>query len=339
MNCFEFKTADEMYKKIIPWVVEGDLVKSADNKMVKGEHYKQEIIEKTQVLTSIEDSSKILSSIPVITQSPAWAIAELLSEILNLQPALTDWVNPGIMDKSYKLGPNRQPIYSYGSRWYEEDGLTRIYEKLKLNNTSKRCFLPIFNGSDLETSRPDIPCTLGHMFQIRDSKLNVNALYRSKDIFAGLKYDPMLSQFLQQTLVGWLNFSRANIECGRLSFFDESLHFYPDKNDDTYKKFKEQVKTYSNLIYLKDEELNLCWEPKKYYADLRTVVDIEHTARKNENKNISEHILSKMSYPLFKDWAVVFLLRHRCMPFEEAQSVISHDFMRQWVSLFYGQSE
>ena len=147
---------------------EGQQVESANTN--NSGTYKDEIVELRNVNYSIP-GNRVLSANQYHSQTPFWAISESLSEVLNLTRPIMERYTPAIMDSSYKITPDRMPCYSYGERWHANNQLINIFNRLDNNQTTKRAFMVVYNGLDTELSRPDVPCTIGHHFSIRDNKL------------------------------------------------------------------------------------------------------------------------------------------------------------------------
>jgi thymidylate synthase len=350
MEIYSCTDANELYSKLIPDIVnKGTPVVAAENKKDGREDYKSEIVELPQVCYSIEDSFKCITSIDGMMQTPFWGISECVTEILGLNPPLMDDYSPKIMEWSYLLQESRMPRYLYGTRWANYETLRNVFLKLKKNPTSKKCWSPIFQGYDTCNAHKDVPCTLGHFFRIANGKLNLNTIFRSHDCFAGLRYDILLSQFLQWTMVGWLNGEGVQVEPGELTFFDESLHYYQHKDEEKYNAFIAAKDNFSEKLYHSEEDrknlmnsLSTEWNITDYYKDLRELRRIERVSFYNRCRpsySLLSSAKEKMSIPLFQDWTIMYLLKNNNCRFGDIKSDIHYDFNRRWFEIFFDKNE
>lgn len=270
------------------------------------ETYKSSIVELRNILYSIP-AGKVLSMNNYHRQYPFWAVAESVSEILGLKRSIMERYSPEKMDWAYHIHSTRMPDYSYGERWHVDNQLVNIFNKLDKNPTTKRAVMNIYNGTDTYDSKLDVPCTLSHIFSIRNNKLDLTTLLRSQDFFAGSLYDTFLSNFILQSFTSWLNNSNQfSLKSGNLYFYVDSLHYYPERNKD---RLNELVNSECTNFYSDVESYTLDVDIQQYFKDLYHLSDCE-MASYNGNFSYSDEKLNKINSPVFRDFARVFLLKN-----------------------------
>lgn len=303
--------------------------------------YKREIVELRNVSFSIP-GGKVLSENPYHKPFPFWAISESLSELLNLSRPIMERYDPSRMDESYVMTPDRMPCYSYGERWHVHNQVMNIFNRLNTNPTSKRAFMAIYSGHDTELGRPDIPCTIGHHFDIRDGKLDVAAHMRSWDFFAGNIYDVFLASVLQKSFVSWLRHGNLkDLEPGRLHFYGNSLHYYPVRVGDRLEKMLAAGDSdfYNDKASILFEGGQKPIEPAGFSTDMKTYFDDMHrlldaeSASYNGNFVYAREKLAKIRDPLIRDFTRVYILKNAktCKNSEEINRVEFETLeMRKW---------
>lgn len=276
------------------------------------ETYKSEILELSYQCYAIADSTAVINTTHYQSPSMFWSVSELLTEMLNISDTLMKKYKPEIVESSYKLLEDGRPCYLYGSRFVEYNQLLNVYKLLKNNKNSKRAAVMIFTPYDTALEVPDRPCTTMYMFKVRDGKLDMTIIFRSKDFFAGWIYDPILSSFVQQSLASWLR-----VGLGKLIFFENSLHVY--KKD--YSKLNAVLKTDYPEFDLKDnfnvffDEISFkCFDDERvdiseYYIELKKVKvceDLSYCGHIDSALAMLENIKIKM----FRDFARVYIIKN-----------------------------
>jgi len=165
--------------------------------------------------------------------NPAFALAEVV------------WILKGRNDARFLnafcpglprfVGETAEHYGAYGYRLHRHFGvnqLERAYLALKDNPTSRQVVLQIWDVvSDLpdEHGQPksaDIPCNIGAMLKVRDSRLHWTQVMRSTDLFRGLPYNFIQFTFLQELLASWLG-----LDLGPFELWSDSLHVYDSDSD------------------------------------------------------------------------------------------------------------
>lgn len=280
---------------------DGKLIKSATKN-----DYKEKIIEKTHVFWCIKNATKVLSSYKNMQQTPFWTISELLTELLCIDPPIMDRYNPEIMEWSYKLAYNRKARYLYGKRWDEFNQLFNTYHKFKSNPTTKKAVMTIFEGYDTNPEYADVPCTTQYHFILRDGKMHLTTFFRSHDFFSGLKYDVVLSSFILQSFCSWLKADGIAAEPGQLYFYENSLHWYPNKDSEKMNSLIDEIKnTPSSNCELKLDKSDIT----TYWKDLRNIKHIEEISYWG-NFDLAIKQLDKINSAVFRDFARFYIMRN-----------------------------
>lgn len=203
------------------------------------DEYKEALIEKTQFFYKIDNPCDVISNFKTFKQHDFWSYGEILSEVFALNPPLMHRYKPEIIEWAYKLRADKSVEYMYGRRWNEWNQVLNTINLLAKRPDSKRAVIDIFTPYDTDNNRADVPCSLMYTFKIRENKLNMTTFFRSHDIFSGLKYDILLSSFMNQLICMGVNATNHDlkIEPGTLATYEDSLHYYPLKNLENYREF------------------------------------------------------------------------------------------------------
>lgn len=103
--------------------------------------------------------------------------------------------------------------------------LNSIVGEMRENPTSRRLFAATWSGAkDYLVRSNDIPCTLGFMFRLRGSFLEMHTIMRSNDIWLGLPYDVWCFSRIHDILANTLG-----VSTGVYTHTVGSLHVY-DRN-------------------------------------------------------------------------------------------------------------
>lgn len=155
---------------------------------------------------------------------------------LNPPPSHTQWLR-GTSD--YLSGDKFS--HSYPERYWPKSihseigirfkigDLDDVIEKLKLENDSRQCYLPIYYPEDVHASLigERVPCTLGYQFIIRNNTLDIFYPMRSCDAVRHLHNDIYLTNRLGMYIRDKLNI--PDLKLGIINFTVTSLHSF--KND------------------------------------------------------------------------------------------------------------
>lgn len=306
MNMLKFKTLDSFYsflqQDILSWNEYGR------NESGTGDEYKKILKETNQIYYEIEDAQKVLTNFKSLKQYAWWACGECLTEILADTIPLMDRYAPEVIEWSYKPTLTGEIEYMYGVRWNNFRQLHNTINTLIKRQDSKRAVMTIFEGQDTDPNRKDVPCTTQYMFNIRDNTINMTVFYRSHDLFAGHKYDVILSSFMLQVIAMAVSAEIGQeLQIGKLSIYENSLHTYPYKDEQKYQQF------ISEQPYANENSFNIMHKyssAKNVFKDLRRVSKAEYASYFG-NFVASKEIIDKIENPAFRDIARVFYNRNR----------------------------
>ena len=106
-----------------------------------------------------------------------WADAEFLERVNpsgNINPGDAWKLRPDVWNEFMHDG---KMAYSYNERFFFNDQLNKIIDRLKNDHDSRQLWLSVWNPAE----DPDklggisrVPCSLGYNFQFRDGKLNIH---------------------------------------------------------------------------------------------------------------------------------------------------------------------
>ncbi|UQX03457.1 thymidylate synthase [Streptomyces sp. RerS4] len=136
---------------------------------------------------------------------------------------------PGM--RKYSADGVRLTGTAYGRALFGRDGdgrsqWQRVVDELRGDPDSKRAVLQIFRSEELLTpGNPDVSCTLGLQFLLREGALHAVAMMRANDAYRGMSSDVFSFTFLQEMLARELG-----VQLGEYTHFAGSLHVYdPDR--------------------------------------------------------------------------------------------------------------
>lgn len=289
-----------------------------------GDEYKKTIVELNHVCIELEDCRDVISSLDNFKQHAFWSVSEVLSEIFAMNPPLMSRYNLKVIEWAYKLRDDKSIEYMYGRRWSEWNQILNVIETLSTRLDSKRAVVNIFTPYDTDPKRNDVPCTLMYQFLIRDNQLHLTVFYRSHDINSGVRYDVILSSFMQQLICMAVNAKTAlNIRPGKLIMFDGSLHKYPIKDADILQKISDE--TLDKLILgdrLSTSYFNIMYQyktVKDIFDELWLIKNCEEASYQN-NFQYALKLIQKIQNPAFRDFARVYFnknLKHFKSNFEK----------------------
>ena len=161
--------------------------------------------------------------------------------------------------------------------------LTRCYELLKKDPSSRRAILTIHNPvwDKVDGDSKDIPCTLNLQFLIRDGKLHCICTMRSNDIWYGTPHNVMMFTFLQRAMAGWLG-----VQPGDYIHRANSLHMY----DKHWEKAASLVDTLGKPGYFREDISPQVFypthcQPEVTYAQAAGMIEWEKVFRENVGEN------------------------------------------------------
>lgn len=265
--------------------------------------YKNSIKERTQFFYTIKDATNIIATNKTFYQYPFWVVSELLSEIFALNPPIMYKYKPETIEWAYKIKVDKSTEYAYGRRWQEWNQLLNVIELLSKRHDSKRAVIDIFTPYDTDVNRADTPCTLMYTFKIRNNKLNMTTFFRSHDLFAGSKYDIILSSFINQLICMCINAkNKSNVIPGALGTYEDSLHIYYLKDQD---KLQQLNKTHNMPSQERFNIMHNYNDMQEVFDDLYYVLKVEESSYYG-NFEFAMEKLNKIKNPAFKDFAKVY---------------------------------
>lgn len=132
----------------------------------------------------------------------------------------------------YSADGNRLTGTAYGRAIFggssgEDDQWGTIVRQLREDPDSKRAVLQIFGAEELRIpANPDVSCTLGLQFLIRDGALHAVGFMRANDCYRGMASDVFSFTFLQEMLA-----TQLGLELGSYVHTVGSLHIYDTDRD------------------------------------------------------------------------------------------------------------
>jgi thymidylate synthase len=121
------------------------------------------------------------------------------------------------MDKNGDVRSN------YGWQWNREDQLTKVIEKLKIQD-NRQAVLSFYDGKEIDTYEYDTPCTMSVHFQVINKELCMTVNMRSNDLWFGFCNDQYCFSRLQELIA-----EKLNLKIGWYYHFASNLHVYFDK--------------------------------------------------------------------------------------------------------------
>lgn len=226
----------------------------------------------------------------------------------------------------------------YGPRLFDMRGqnqIENIVRTLKVNPSSRRAVIQLFDAADIATTRREIPCTCTLQFMVRNRQLHMFTHMRSNDAYFGLPHDVFCFTMLQEIIARTLS-----VELGSYKHFVGSLHLYENKieganqyldegwqsstismplmpDSDPWSAIKILLKAESDIrgnvrIDLAQLELD------PYWADLVRLLQI---FRHYKDKDASElaRIKAEMSSPIYRTYIEKQQRKHAATPQTQEQ--------------------
>lgn len=300
MEFYDLNQAVAHYGKKL---LESNPIVSTNDK--NSERYKKQLGgEITQEFFKIKNSRAVIPSWNNHKGFEWWTYGEILSEMLNLDPPIMYKYKPELFSQHYDLLEDGRMQYTYSNRFVEFSQFVNLHRRLKENPNSKRGVVTIYTPYDTSPERLDAPCTTQYHFLQRDGKLNMSVFFRSWDLFGGVKYDPALTSFIQQSVSSWCGF-----EPGTLGIYANSLHFY-ERDRETLERLVEESKDYKpSKELIVDGNLGI----KEFYDGLRGVKAVEEAAY-NGNFARAEELKNGLPIELFKRMGEIWIKKNEKTP-------------------------
>jgi len=271
--------------------------------------YKLKLLEKTQFFYKIKHAENVITDYSTQRQYPFWAISEIISEVFAFNPPLMYKYKPEIIEWAYKLRPDKSIEYMYGRRWNEWNQLLNVIKTLSDRLDSKRAVVDIFTPYDTDPNRNDVPCTLMYTLKARKGKLDMTTFFRSHDLFSGMKYDMVLSSFINQLIAMGVNTTLGDmvLEPGKLGFYEDSLHVYVNKDQMKLDKFTDEAH-----LTTADARFDIMHKYKtleSLFDDLWQVAKVEEHTYHGKFTQANKFI-NKIQNPAFADFAKMYYNRN-----------------------------
>ena len=125
----------------------------------------------------------------------------------------------------------------YGPRLFDWDGINQVrnvISLLKMNPTSRKAVIQLFDRRDIVGDHNDVACTCTLQFMIRHNALHMFTNMRSNDVILGLPHDVFCFTMLQEVIARDLS-----IELGTYKHAVGSLHIY-ETDVDTTRQFLDE---------------------------------------------------------------------------------------------------
>ena len=127
--------------------------------------------------------------------------------------------------RRYSADGERLTGTAYGKAIFGRDQWRTVVDELRADPDSKRAVLQIYGHDELRVpDNPDVSCTLGLQFLIRDGALHSVAFMRANDAYRGMSSDVFSFTLLQEVMARELG-----VPVGGYDHLVGSLHIYdPD---------------------------------------------------------------------------------------------------------------
>lgn len=160
----------------------------------------------------------------VLIRRKGWSDPFAAAEAIQLiggfsDPDMLARINPTML-RFFQERDNRTYQHgAYGPRI--RDALPKLIERLKSDEFSRQALLTVYNANTDYIETPDVPCTIGFQFFLRNDSLLMIASMRSNDLYWGTPYDVFQFTQLQLTVARILD-----VPAGQYIHQAGSLHLY-----------------------------------------------------------------------------------------------------------------
>lgn len=110
---------------------------------------------------------------------------------------------------------------NYGYQWNRNNQLTKVMRMLHDDPHTRRAWLTIHDGKEMDEYEHDTPCTLSIGFNVTDENLNMQVLMRSNDLWFGFCNDQYCFSELQKYVARMLK-----LDVGYYFHYAADLHLY-----------------------------------------------------------------------------------------------------------------
>jgi len=207
-------------------------------------------------------SSKEQLGVTFLLRDPVQRTPFVASRKLNIifNFAETLWYLSGRDDQEYLTyyaprlsrftgGQARLTGTAYGVKIFGKDGRIdqwqSVITQLREDPDSKRAVIQIFDSTELSIpENPDVSCTLGIQYLLRENALHSIGFMRANDVYRGLVSDIFSFTMLQELMANQLD-----VEVGSYTHMVGSLHLY-DKDRDAAARVLTDVKTHPRATFV-----------------------------------------------------------------------------------------
>jgi len=118
-------------------------------------------------------------------------------------------------------GGDCQVNSNYGWLWSRNKQLDKVMKMLSRNPSTRRAYITLYDGKEIDNYDYDTPCTLSIGFSIEKHKLNMEVLMRSNDLVFGFCNDQYCFSVLQARVAAYLD-----LDIGAYYHYASNLHVY-----------------------------------------------------------------------------------------------------------------
>lgn len=116
---------------------------------------------------------------------------------------------------------------NYGQYIFTDSKYIKILSILLRDKNARHANIVILQPYHYDNlNSPEVPCTLGLSFRIRDNKLNMTVVMRSCDAIYGMGNDVPAFSFIQEIICVLLKEKYPELKLGKYYHFVESFHIY-----------------------------------------------------------------------------------------------------------------
>lgn len=137
---------------------------------------------------------------------------------------------------------------NYGQYIFGEDQFEWCLSSLLNDRHSRQASMQLLNKSHMYNGNPDVVCTHGINFQIRDNRLNMTVMMRSNDAIFGTTNDVFCFGQLLIMMHSALREKYSGLEMGTYTHFACSLHVY-ERHFDMLEKLALSKDDFSPIDY------------------------------------------------------------------------------------------
>jgi len=208
---------------------------------MKGRHFTelyQDLSRLGDLITVRGLSSLELLNYTLFIDNPRDCLTSFTNRNLNLQYCKKEWLwylhgdryDESIMGhasmwKKIQL-PDGGFNSNYGQYIFRQGQFGWVVNSLVKDPNSRQACMQLLNSSHMHEGNPDVVCTMGIQFFIRDKKLSMHVHMRSNDAIFGMTNDVFCFSQLHQMVYWALKAEGLDIELGEYTHQVGSLHVY-----------------------------------------------------------------------------------------------------------------